>query len=407
VVTPPGAAGAGARPLAGIRVLDLTRFVSGAYATMVLDALGADVIKVEGLPGGDPYRGQGTVTVGGQSALFASLNTGKRSLAVDLGTDEGRALVRRLAATSDVFVQNARPGALDRAGLGAADLRAVNPRLVYASVSGFGAAGPDAGRGGFDLILQAAGGLMAVTGTPESGPVKVGVPVLDIGAGLAAVTAVLAALLARAADGRGRTVSSSLLEFALSCFTSYAADVMETGGEVGLLGNDSPQFAPYGVFRCADGALALAGAGSEQLWQRLCDVLGRPGWTADPRFASNASRLRHRRELTAEIEQVLGTAGTGHWQRVLDEAGIPASPVRSPADALASPQAAALGMLQQAQTPDGHPYQTVRPPLSAGDPAGYSRGAPALGQHTAEVLTEAGLSAPDVAGLADRGIVAG
>ncbi len=199
---------------------------------------------------------------------------------------------------------------------------------------------------------------------------------LDIGSGLAAATAILAALLARTADGLGRTVSSSLLEFALSCFTSYAADVLETGTAPGLLGNDSPQFAPYGVFRCQDGAIALAGAGSEQLWQRLCEVLGRPGWAADPRFASNAGRLRHRGELTAEIEQVLGAAGTAHWQRVLDEAGIPASPVRPPGDALTSPQAAALGMLHSAATPDGHPYQTVRPPLSVGGPARYSRARP-------------------------------
>jgi crotonobetainyl-CoA:carnitine CoA-transferase CaiB-like acyl-CoA transferase len=407
VVGPAAAAAPPARPLAGIRVLDLTRFVSGAYCTMILDALGADVIKIEGLPGGDPYRNQGAVTVGSQSALFASLNTGKRSLAVDLRAAGGRELIRTLAGASDVFVQNSRPGSLDRAGLGAAALQELNPRLVYASVSGFGPSGPDAGRGGFDLILQAAGGLMAVTGTEQSGPVKVGVPVLDIGSGLAAATAIMAALLARTADGLGAVVSSSLLEFALSCFTSYAADVLETGTAPGLLGNDSPQFAPYGVFRCRDGAIALAGAGSEQLWQRLCEVLGRPGWAADPRFASNAARLQHRAELAGEIEQVLGAAGTAHWQRVLDEAGIPASPVRPPGDALTSPQAAALGMLHSATTPDGHPYQTVRPPLSVGGPARYSRGAPALGQHTAEVLGEFGLPATAVDDLLARGIVAG
>ncbi len=407
----PGAAGPGGergtgRPLAGVRVLDLTRFVSGAYCTMVLDALGADVVKVEGLPGGDPYRSQGAVTVGAQSALFASLNTGKRSLAVDLAAAGGRELVATLAAASDVFVQNARPGSLDRAGLGPGVLQARNPRLVYASVSGFGQSGPDAARGGFDLILQAASGLMAVTGSEASGPVKVGAPVLDIGSGLATATAILAALLARVGDGRGAVVSSSLLEFALSCFTSYAADLLENGATPGLLGNDSPQFAPYGVFRCADGAIALAGAGSEALWQRLCQVLGRPEWAADPRFASNAARLRHRRDLTAGIEQVLATAGTGHWLQALDEAGIPASPVRPPGAALTSPQAAALGMLHAARTPDGHPYRTVRPPLSVGGPAGYSRGAPALGQHTTEVLGEFGISPDTVADLLKRGIVA-
>jgi crotonobetainyl-CoA:carnitine CoA-transferase CaiB-like acyl-CoA transferase len=277
---------------------------------------------------------------------------------------------------------------------------------VYASISGFGQAGPDAGRGGFDLVLQAAAGLMAVTGTEQSGPVKVGAPVLDIGAGISAVTAILAALLARAADGRGRTVSSSLLEFALSCFTSYSTDVLETGASPGLLGNDSPQFAPYGVFRCQDGTIALAGAGSDQLWTRLCAVLGKPGWAADPRFASNVGRLRHRGELTAEIERVLTGATAGHWQRVLDDAGIPASVVNQPVAALASAQAAALGIVQEASTPDGHGYRTVRPPLSVDGAVRYSRGAPALGQHTAEILGEFGLGARAVDDLMTRRIVA-
>jgi crotonobetainyl-CoA:carnitine CoA-transferase CaiB-like acyl-CoA transferase/acetylornithine deacetylase/succinyl-diaminopimelate desuccinylase-like protein len=372
------------KPLAGIRVLDLTRFVSGAYCTMVLDALGADVIKVEGLPGGDPYRGQGAVRVGSLSGLFASLNTGKRSIAVDLTVPDGTELVRTLARGSDVFVENARPGSLARAGLGPDRLHGLNPRLVYASISGFGQTGPDGSRGGFDLILPAASGIMAVTGPEAGGPVKVGAPVLDIGAGMSAATAILAALFARTADGLGRTVSSSLLEFALGCFTSYAADMLETGTSPGLLGNDSPQFAPYGVFRCQDGSLALAGAGSEPLWLKLCSVLGRPDWAADPRFATNADRLRHRAELTVEIEQILTRESAGYWQQALDGAGIPASPVLPPAAALTSPQARALQACQAASTPDGYGYQTVRPPLAvtgpgsgpgSGETLGYSRGA--------------------------------
>jgi crotonobetainyl-CoA:carnitine CoA-transferase CaiB-like acyl-CoA transferase len=405
------------KPLAGIRVLDLTRFVSGAYCTMVLDALGADVIKVEGLPGGDPYRAQGAVRVGSLSGLFASLNTGKRSIAVDLTGPDGTGLVRKLAQASDVFVENARPGSLERAGLGPDRLHGLNPRLVYASISGFGQTGPDASRGGFDLILQAASGIMAVTGTEAGGPVKVGAPVLDIGAGMSAATAIIAALFARTADGLGRTVSSSLLEFALGCFTSYAADMLETGTSPGLLGNDSPQFAPYGVFRCRDGSLALAGAGSEPLWLKLCSVLGRPDWAADPRFATNTDRLRHRAELTTEIEQILTRESAGYWQQALDGAGIPASPVLPPAAALTSPQAQALQACQAASTPDGHGYQTVRPPLAvagpgspgsgSGETLGYSRGAPGLGQHTAEILAGAGLAEAEIEDLTARGVVAG
>ncbi len=419
MVTPPAG-----KPLAGIRVLDLTRFVSGAYCTMVLDALGADVIKVEGLPGGDPYRAQGAVTVGSLSGLFASLNTGKRSIAVDLAAPDGTGLVRTLARASDVFVENARPGSLERAGLGPGHLHTLNPRLVYASISGFGQTGPDAARGGFDLILQAAGGIMAVTGNEAGGPVKVGAPVLDIGSGMSAATAILAALFARTADGLGRTVTSSLLEFALSCFTSSAADILETGTSPGPLGNDSPQFAPYGVFRCRDGSLALAGAGSEPLWRKLCGVLGRADWAADPRFATNADRLRHRAALTAEIERVLARESAGHWQQALDGAGIPASPVLPPAAALTSAQGDALQIRQPARTPDGYGYQTVRPPFSVtmppdepagaagpsaagGGTLGYSRGAPGLGQHTAEILAEAGLTSTEIGDLMARGIVTG
>ena len=320
-----------------------------------------------------------------------------------------------------MFAENARPGSLERAGLGPDRLHALNPRLVYASISGFGQAGPDAARGGFDLILQAASGIMAVTGTEAGGPVKVGAPVLDIGSGMSAATAIIAALFARTADGLGRTVSSSLLEFALGCFTSYAADILETGTSPGLLGNDSPQFAPYGVFRCRDGSLALAGAGSEPLWLKLCDVLGRPDWAADPRFTTNADRLRHRAELTAEIEQVLTRDSAGHWQQALDGAGIPASPVLPPAAALTSAQARPW---RSARRPAPRTATAIRGPpaargttgptslpASAADPGagalGYSRGAPALGQHTAEILGEAGLAAAEIDDLMARGIVAG
>jgi crotonobetainyl-CoA:carnitine CoA-transferase CaiB-like acyl-CoA transferase len=208
-------------------------------------------------------------------------------------------------------------------------------------------------------------------------------------------------------------VISSPLKFALSCFTSSAADMLETGTSPGLLGNDSPQFAPYGVFRCRDGSLALAGAGSEPLWVKLCSVLGRPDWAADPRFATNADRLRHRAELTAEIERILTRDSAGHWQQFLDGAGIPASPVLPPAAALTSAQAQSLEVCQTASTLDGYGYQTVRPPLAVSDPGAskqtlaYSRGAPGLGQHTTEILAEAGLATAEIEDLTARGVVAG
>jgi crotonobetainyl-CoA:carnitine CoA-transferase CaiB-like acyl-CoA transferase/acetylornithine deacetylase/succinyl-diaminopimelate desuccinylase-like protein len=380
------------KPLEGVRVLDLTRFVSGAYCTMLLAGLGAEVVKVEGLPGGDPYRAQGAVRVGEQSALFAALNSGKRSVAVDLRSPEGARVVRELAAHCDVLVENGRPGSLAKLGLDAATLREAYPQLVYASVSGYGQAGPDAALGGFDLILQAAGGLMSVTGFADGGPVKVGAPVLDIGSGLAAVAAILAGLLGRAADGRGRTVGSSLFQFALGCLTSYGTQALATGVSPGRLGNDSPQFAPYGVFRCRDGALAVAGTGSEKLWQRLCGVLGHPQWTGDPRYRANCDRVAHRVELTCDIEAVLQGESTRFWLRRLEAADVPAALVADPYTALTSPQAAALGMLQPLFTPDGTPYMTVTPPLDTGDDLTYPRGVPSLGQHTEEVLREFGVN---------------
>ena len=394
------------KPLDGIRVLDLTRFVAGSYCTMVLDALGADVVKIEALPGGDPYRVQGALSVGELSGLFASLNVGKRSVAVDLRSPDGVDVIRRLATHSDVFVENARPGSLRRIGLDSESLRALNPRLVYASISGFGQSGPDAGRGGFDLILQAASGLMGVTGSVASGPTKVGAPVLDIGAGMSAATAIMAALLQRVATGHGATVGSSLLQFALSSLTSYSTDALATGASPGLLGNDSPQFAPYGVFRCRDGDIAIAGAGSEHLWVALCEVLERPEWVSDTRFVTNSDRVAHRAELSALIEDVLKDFDTDHWQRVFDKAGVPASAVNELHTVLESEQAAALDSLQEVSTPQGHSYRTVRPPLTVDGTVSYSRGAPGLGQHTAQVLAEVGIDSAALRDLLERQVVA-
>jgi crotonobetainyl-CoA:carnitine CoA-transferase CaiB-like acyl-CoA transferase len=391
--------------LSGLRVLDLTRFVSGSQATMLLAAMGADVIKIE-VPPGDPYRWQGTERVGGESALFLALNAGKRSVAIDFRTPAGRQALEPVLASADMLMENSRPGSLARHGLDWESVHARYPRLVYGSISGYGDVGPDAGKGGFDLILQAESGLMSVTGTKGSGPVKVGAPVLDVGAGLSCALGMLAACIERQRTGTGRLVSSSLLEFALAALGTVAASVMISGEVPGLLGTHSPTFAPYGGFRTADGWLVLAGAGSEEMWARACRVLGLQALLDDERFADNAQRVAHRDQLTGEIEAVLTTRPTAHWLASLAEAGVPAAEVADLAQALDGPQAKALGAVQELGHPSAGAYRLVGPPLRVDQAAlGYPAPAPRLGSDTRAVLGEAGLSQADIDGLARDGVV--
>jgi crotonobetainyl-CoA:carnitine CoA-transferase CaiB-like acyl-CoA transferase len=391
--------------LRGLRVLDLTRFVAGSQATMLLAAMGAEVLKIE-VPPGDPYRGQGTERVNGESALFLALNSGKRSVAIDFRTQAGREALERLLPSADMLVENARPGSLARYGLDWESVHAHYPALIYGSISGYGDVGPDATRGGFDLILQAESGIMSVTGAPDSGPVKVGAPVLDMGAGLTCALGLLAAYIERQGTGLGRLVSSSLLEFALASLGTLAAAVLVSGEAPGLLGTHSPVFAPYGGFRTSDGWLVLAGAGSEEIWARACRALGLAALTEDPRFADNSRRVANRDALTEEIEAVLTAQPTGYWLARLAEAGVPAAEVHDLAQVLAAPQIAALGSIQELEHDKVGPYRLISPPLRVGRATlRYPSPAPALGADTRAVLTEAGLPSEEIDHLISQGIV--
>ena len=393
------------RPLEGSRVLDLTRFVAGSQATALLAALGADVIKVE-VPPGDPYRRGGRDASTGEAALFLSLNSGKRSVGVDFRTPEGREVVERLLGASDFLVENSRPGSLAKHKLDWESVHDRYPALIYGSISAYGDTGPEAERGGYDLIVQADSGLMSVTGTEGAGPVKVGAPVLDVGAGLSCVIGLLAAHIERSRTGVGRLVSSSLLEFALPSLGTVAAGYLAGGTLPGLLGSHSPTFAPYGCFRTADGWLAVAGAGSEDMWARACFVLGLEALITDERFADNERRVRHRDELTASFESVLGTASSAHWLDKLGAAGVPAAEVEGLDRVFARPQVAALGAVQTLAEPSGYEYQVVGAPMRLDrDALPYSRGAPAMGADTVDVLVELGYCADDVARLSRAGAV--
>jgi crotonobetainyl-CoA:carnitine CoA-transferase CaiB-like acyl-CoA transferase len=378
-------------PLTGTRVVDLTRFVSGAYTTMLLASLGAEVVKIEVPPDGDPYRGQGAERVGDESALFLCLNNGKRSLAIDFRVPACRDALERLLAGSDFFVHNARPGSLDAHGLGAAAVRQRHPHLVYGSISGYGDVGPDADRGGFDLILQAEGGMMSVTGAPGVGPVKVGAPLLDIGAALSVAVGLLGAHIEKLRTGEGREVASSLLEFSVAGMTTLAAALFVSGEVPPLLGSHSPTFAPYGAFRARDDWLVLTGAGNERFWHRVCEVLDLDGLVDDPRFASNALRVAHRDELTAIIEAALAHDDADPWIERLEAAGIPAGRVRDLGRVLDSAQVGALAAVETVAHPVAGEYRTVGPPLRLDGERPTLGPAPVLGADTRSVLASVGV----------------
>jgi crotonobetainyl-CoA:carnitine CoA-transferase CaiB-like acyl-CoA transferase len=391
------------QPLAGTRVLDLCRFVAGSYLTMTLGGLGADVIKVEVPPDGDPYRGQGTVQVAGESSLFLSLNGGKRSLALDIRHPDAAEVLGRLIDSADFVVHNARPGSLDRYGLGWDAVHARNPACIYASVSGYGDVGPNAGRGGFDLVLQAETGVMSVTGGTDGTPVAIGAPLLDVGAGLSALVGILAAYVARLATGEGSVVGSSLLEFGLAGLTTVAAGSLAGGALPRPVGSHSPLFAPYGAFRAADDTwVVLAGAGSEHLWKAMCVELGLDALIGDPRFESNADRVAHRDELTRAMEVVLAAAPAVEWVKRLEAVGVPAGLITS---VPASEQVAALDSIYELER-GGETYRSVGLPFRIDGVRGHpATAAPRLGEHTEAVLRGLHFAPSDIATLAARGVI--
>lgn len=327
-------------PLEGLLIVDFSRAVAGPFATMMLADLGARVIKVEDDSTGDETRQWGPPFVEGESTYFLSMNRNKEFAALNLKSAEGRALAQAMADKADVVVENFRPGVAARLGIGYQELAARNPRLIYASVSGFGQTGPLAQKGGYDLILQAMSGSMHVSASPEQGAVKVAFPVADILAALFAANAIQAAIHARARDGQGRRIEISLLEGMLAAMSNLAASTLNTGREPRRVGTAQPNIVPYQLFQCRDAPIVI-GAPNERLWTKLCEALEKPEWLADPRFQGNARRNEHREEVVASIEAVLATNDAAHWVARLEAFELPCGPVLTLGQALAQPQVAA------------------------------------------------------------------
>ncbi|MFD7133802.1 CaiB/BaiF CoA transferase family protein [Streptomyces sp. NPDC059894] len=391
--------------LAGIRVLDLSRILSGPLATMVLADLGADVIKVENTRTGDDTRQWGPPFQGDQAAYFLSANRNKRGIALDLKSPEGLAVALRLADQADVLVENFRPGTAERLGLGYQELAARNPRLVYASVSGYGQTGPWASQPGYDAIAQAQSGMMSITGEPGQSPVRPGVATADIGAGMWAVIGILAALQARRSTGRGQLVDVSLLDGQLAWLTYVAQGWFATGQPPRPHGSAHPTIVPYQALPTADGHLMVA-AGNDKLWRLFAETVGCADLADDPRFATNPDRVRNRDQLVPLLEAALQRRGREEWAKLLEAAGVPCAPIATVAEALAGPQAGARSMVAELDHPTLGRLRTVGSPLKLSDtPVHLRTAAPLLGQHTDDVLAENGYAPAEIAALRAAGAV--
>lgn len=378
-------------PLDGVHVLDLTRNLAGPYATMVLADLGADVVKVES-PEGDDTRSWGPPFWGGESPVFLAANRNKRSIALDLRTYDARGAMERLCRRADVLLESFRPGALDRLGYGYDWARSVNQGLVYCSITPYGDSGPLRDRPGYDPLVQAFSGVMSVTGEPDRTPVRVGVSVIDMGTGMWAAMSVLAALLQRGRDGRGRRLVTSLYETGLAWMSYHLAAFWATGEAPGRYGSGASMIVPYQAFPTADGHLMIA-APNDGLFARLCVALGHPEWAADPRFAHNPERVEHREELTGLIGAATAELGTDDLTAALRVAGVPCSPIRDAAGAAGDEQTAAIGMVQALEHPAIQGFRSLGLPfLLDGERPPLRRPPPGLGEHQAEVLDELGLT---------------
>ena len=405
--------------LDGIKVLDLSRVLAGPWCTQILADLGADVVKIERPGVGDDTRswgppflkdaeGQDTT----QSTYFTACNRNKRSMTVDMASAEGQQILRRMAAEADVVVENFKTGGLAQYGLDYASLRALNPRLVYCSVTGFGHDGPYAERAGYDLMIQAMSGMMSITGRPDAepggGPMRVGVALIDLFTGCYASTAILAALRAREASGEGQHIDMALLDVSMAILANQATAFLNTGKPPQRQGNTHPSLAPYQDIATQDGSMLLA-IGNNGQFARFCEAAGHAEWAADERFASNTLRVKHRAELIALMEAVTRTRTTAEWVTLLEDKAVPCGPINDIGQAFGDAQVQARGLAVTLPRDAGDGIEAITgvasPLRLTATPPVLRRAPPALGQHTDEVLAELGFSADEVARLKAESVV--
>ena len=389
--------------LDGIRVLDVTQVMAGPFASMVLCDMGADVIKVES-PSGDSSRRMAG-SVGDDSPAFNAVNRGKRGLGLDLKTDRGSEILRRLASSADIFIENYRPGVMKKLGLDYATLKPGNPGLIYASISGYGQTGPLANRGGFDLVAQGVSGLMSVTGESKRPPVKVGIPVTDLGAGLFAVCGILAALHHRDKTGEGQFVDSALVDAGVALSVWEATQYFSRGEIPQALGSAHRMSAPYQAIRCADGYITL-GAANDRLFERLADLLEHPEWKRDERFVTDSQRVQNREVLAAEIEEVTLEKTRSYWLEQLVGQDIPCGPINNYGEVMNEPQVRAREMVVETTHPTMGSMSTLGSPIKLSEtPLTPGRPAPMLGQHTDVILAECGYKSDEIDRLRKAGVV--
>lgn len=393
-------------PLHGVRVLDLTRVVAGPYCSMFLGDLGAEVVKVEQPGIGDDTRGWGPPFAGGESAYFLCINRNKQSLTLDLKSRRAVEILRMLARQADVIIENFRPGTMERLGLGEKALREINPRLIYASLTGFGADGPMSDTPGYDLIVQAWGGLMSITGTPEGDPVKVGVAIIDLVAGLMLGKAITAALYAREKTGVGQRIDTSLLEAEVACLINVGSNYLVGGKIPARWGNAHPNIVPYQHFKTSDGYLVI-GVASETIWKRFCAAVGRPELIDDPRFTNNAKRVENRAELIAILSEMFFQRSNDTWFQLLTKAEVPCAPVQTIDQVFKDPQVLHREMLMEVEHPTAGKVRMAGIPVKfSRTPAAVCKPPPLLGQHNEAVLKNwLGMSAEAVEELKKEKII--
>ncbi|WP_404385230.1 CaiB/BaiF CoA transferase family protein [Caenispirillum salinarum] len=403
-------------PLSHVRVLDLSRVLAGPWAGQMLADMGAEVIKVERPGKGDDTRGWGppylkdeTGDDTSEAAYYLSANRGKRSVTIDFTKPEGQALVRDMAANADVVIENFKVGGLKKYGLDYESLKAVNPALVYCSITGFGQDGPYAHRAGYDFMIQGMGGLMSLTGAPDGAPggepMKVGVAITDIFTGMYATSAIQAALIHKERTGEGQHIDMALLDVQVATLANQAMNYLASGVAPKRLGNSHPNIVPYQAFPTADGYIILA-VGNDAQFTRFCKVAGLDALAADERFATNAGRVRHREELVPQIAEVIGTRSSGDWLNALEAEGVPCGPINTLDQVFADPQVVHRGMKVSVPHPlAGHVDLVASPMRFSGTPVDYDRAPPTLGQDTDAVLEALGVDEARRSDLREKGII--